>query len=326
LMVLGLQAPAFAAPSITALSPNTGPNACVVVVTGAGFTAFPEAQMTVNFERAGDVNGPATFTVISDSTLWVTTASLDAGQAYGVRVTDPGTPAGVLSAVTYTATAGAAGGCAPTITGFVPACGVAGDTVVITGTNLITAFDDDGDEQVGADVWFSPYDTAAPPVRLAVHTVPDVDDVTSISVVVPSQTTNGSNSGTADGPIKVETSTGSVFSTASFLVPPPDCTAPTGHTRAITFKLKKSGKASGVVSSTETTPFTACADAVPVKIQKKKKGGGWKTAASATTSDTGSYSAKTKGKPGKYRALAPATAVGTPAADCLKAKSATRKI
>ena len=109
-------------------------------------------------------------------------------------------------------------------------------------------------------------------------------------------------------------------------MPPPDCVAATGHTRAITLKLKKSGKASGVVSSTETTPFTDCVKAVPVKIQRKPKGKGWKNAGSATTSDTGSYSVKTKGKPGKYRALAPATQVGTPAADCLKAKSATRTI
>ena len=95
-------------------------------------------------------------------------------------------------------------------------------------------------------------------------------------------------------------------------MPPPDCTAATGHTRSITLKLKKSGKASGVVKSTETTPFTACVSAVPVKIQKKKKGGGWKTVKSATTSDTGSYSAKTAGKPGKYRSLAPKTSRGDP--------------
>ncbi len=117
-----------------------------------------------------------------------------------------------------------------------------------------------------------------------------------------------------------------MFSTTSFLTPPPDCTAATGHTRAITLKLTKSGKASGKVTSTETTPFTACVSAVPVKIQKKKKGGGWKTVKSATTSDTGSYSAKTAGKPGKYRSLAPKTSVGTPPADCAKAKSATRTI
>ena len=160
LMVLGLQAPAYAAPTITALSPTNGPNDCVVVVTGSGFTTFPEAQMTVDFERTGDVNGPLR-SPSSPTPRSGSPASLDAGQAYGVRVTDPGTPAGVLSAVTYTATAGA-GGCAPTITGFTT-CASAGDVVVITGTNLITAFDDDGDEQVGADVWFSPYDTAVPP-------------------------------------------------------------------------------------------------------------------------------------------------------------------
>ncbi len=51
--------------------------------------------------------------------------------------------------------------------------------------------------------------------------------------------------------------------------------------------------------------------AVPVKIQRKAKGGGWKNAGTATTTDTGSYSKKTKGKPGKYRAVASKT-TGTP--------------
>ena len=101
----------------------------------------------------------------------------------------------------------------------------------------------------------------------------------------------------------------------------------TEHARAITFKLKKSGKASGVVSSTEDPAFTDCVAAVPVKIQKKKNGGGWKTVASTTTDDTGSYTTKIKGKPGKYRALAPKVSLGDPVTDiCLKAKSATRTI
>ena len=83
--------------------------------------------------------------------------------------------------------------------------------MVITGTNLInTDFD-------GAEVLFSPYDTD----RSRTHTVPDVDDVTSLSVVVPS--------GSGDGPIQVITDVGTaVFSTANFLVPPPDCVAATG--------------------------------------------------------------------------------------------------
>ena len=79
-----------------------------------------------------------------------------------------------------------------------------------------------------------------------------------------------------------------VFSTTSFLVPPPDCVPDTGneHARSITFKIKKSGAASGVVSSTEDPAFTDCAAAVPVKIQRKTSGG-WKTVGKATTTDAG---------------------------------------
>ena len=118
--------------------------------------------------------------------------------------------------------------------------------------------------------------------------------------------------GAADGPIRVETfdttiGSGAALGATPFLMPPPDCAPATGHTRSITLKLKKNGQASGVVKSTEDPPFTDCVSAVPVKIQRKAKGGGWKNAGTATTTDTGSYSKKTKGKPGKYRALAPKT-------------------
>jgi hypothetical protein len=309
--MLGLEAPASAAVTISALSPTNGPTNCVVVATGTGFTDFPAAQMTVDFVTGAGptvVNAPD-FAVISATTLWVVNPGLSNGVSYNLRVANPSNTPGITSTATFLDVA-TAGGCAPTITAIAPTCGAAGSTVVITGTNLI---DSDLD---GAEVRFSPYD--AP--RIAAHTVPDVDDVTSLSVVVPS--------GSGDGPIEVITDItgGDIFSATNYLVPPPDCVAPTGHTRAITLKLKKSGKASGVVSSTETTPFTDCVKAVPVKIQRKPKGKGWKNAGSATTSDTGSYSVKTKGKPGKYRALAPATQVGTPAVDCLKAKSATRTI
>ncbi len=99
-----------------------------------------------------------------------------------------------------------------------------------------------------------------------------------------------------------------------------------GHTRSITLKLKKNGKASGVVSSTEDPPFKACVVDAPVKIQRKAKGGGWKTAGTANTDDTGKYTVKTKGKPGKYRAIASKVAGTTSADDCLKATSAIRTI
>jgi hypothetical protein len=183
---------------------------------------------------------------------------------------------------------------------------VAGTTVVITGTNLIQP------GFVGADVFFNPYAAA----QKATHTVPDVDDVTSLSVIVPS--------GSADGPVSVDTgvTANPVFSTDSFQVPPPDCPTAAGHTRSITLKLKDKLVAKGTVKSTETTPFTDCAASVPVKIQKKKSGS-WKTVGKTTTSDTGAYSKKIKNKKGKYRAIAVKTTVATDEV-CLKAKSPVR--
>jgi hypothetical protein len=203
---------------------------------------------------------------------------------------------------------------------------ICGDVVTITGTNLLFATNLDSANS-GGDVFFQ--DTTPPVETEASQPVPDLSSATSISAIVPS--------GVADGPIHVFTdidtnpTTGGVqgvFSTTSFLTPPPDCAPVTGneHARAITFKLKKSGSASGAVSSTEDPAFTACVADAPVKIQRKKNGS-WKNVASATTNDTGAYSATTKGKPGKYRALAKKVSLGDPVTDvCLKAKSATRTI
>jgi hypothetical protein len=313
LMVLGLQAPASAVVTISGLSPTSGPADCVVVATGTGFTDFPAAQMDVDFVTGGVPIAAADFFPIDDATLWVVTPGLTPGASYTLRVTNPANaPAGVSSAATFLATTGS-GGCAPTITSFTPTCGLAGTNVIITGTNLI-----ESDDFVGADVLFSPY----APAQLATHTVPDVDDVTSLSVLVPT--------GSGDGPISVQTDVGAaVFSTTSFLVPPPDCTPDTGneHARNITFKINKKGRASGVVSSTEDPAFTDCVAAVPVKIQRKTSSG-WKTVGRTTTDDAGSYTKKVKNKPGKqkFRALAPKVSLGDPVTDvCLKARSATRK-
>jgi IPT/TIG domain len=311
LMVLGLQAPASAVVTITALSPTSGPADCVVVATGTGFKDFPAAQMDVEFVTGGVATDAADFFPIDDATLWVTTPALTPGASYTLRVINPAnTPTGVSSTATFLATTGS-GGCAPTITSFTPTCGLAGAGVVITGTNLIAA------DLLGGEVRFSPYAAG----QIATHTVPDVDDVTSLSVLVPT--------GAGDGPISVDTDVGGpVFSTTSFLVPPPDCVPDTGneHARSITFRIKKSGATRGVVSSTEDPAFTDCVAAVPVKIQRKTSGG-WKTVGKTTTDDTGSYAKKVKNKPGKqkFRALAPKVSLGDPVTDvCLKAKSATR--
>ena len=108
------------------------------------------------------------------------------------------------------------------------------------------------------------------------------------------------------------------------------CVPPTGnvHARAISFKITKSGKASGKVSSTEDPAFTDCVAAVPVKIQRKTSSG-WKTVGKTTTSYTGSYAKKVKNPKGKqkFRALAPKVSLGDTVTDvCSKAMSATRKV
>ena len=333
LMVLGLQTPAFAAVTITALAPTSGPPGCIVVATGTGFRDFPAATdpddpatgTTVQFVTSANqapgsaITADNIFAFSDGLTMWVEAPSgLAAGTSYFLRVDNPATAgAGITSTATFLATTGA-GGCAPTITSFTPTCASANSTVTITGTNLQDA------AMNGAAVFFAPYTTEAAPV------VPDVSDVTSLTVVVPS--------GTTDGPIKIinEVTGGTVpfagsepglFSTTSFLVPPPDCVAevPTAHARSITLTLSGHVKAKGKVSSTEDPAFTDCVSGVPVKIQRKTSSG-WKNVGSATTSDTGSYSKKVKDKAGKYRAIAKKVSLGDPVTDtCTKATSAVRK-
>jgi hypothetical protein len=324
LMVLGLEAPAMAAPAVTSFTPTTGPTDCVVVITGTGFTDVPQAQQDLIFvgPAAGagdDISVPdADWARISSTEIWTEVpAALALGVSYTIQVTDP--TGGAASTGTFLRSTGV-GACAPTITSITPTCGVAFDTVVIAGTNLI------GPGLVGGQTRFSPYDTD----RIAAHVVPDVDVPTSISVVVPS--------GSTDGKVQVTTfdtdgatagvQGGIAFSPTVFDIS--DACAPvTGneHARAISFKITKAGKASGVVSSTEEEPFTACVSEVPVKIQRKK-GGAWKTVGKTTTDDQGNYTKKVKNPKGtqKFRALAPKVSLGDPVTDvCLKARSAVRK-
>jgi len=320
MMVLGLAAPASAAPAISAISPNSGDVDCVVAVTGTGFDqpgAF--AISDVRFTGAGGIDTEdAIFHVVSDTELWTTVPG--AAETGAITVTD-GNGDSDDSAV-FTVTTPTAGNCAPTIASFVPKCGVVGTVVTITGTNLLESSGDDSvpTDPDGGRVRFNPYTSNA------IHTGA-AESPTTLSVNVPASA--------ADGPIRVRTIVttpdSEVTSTESFdvVADAADCdtTLPT-HARSITFKINKKGKASGVVSSAEDPAFTDCVAAVPVKIQRKKAGGGWKTVGKTTTDDTGAYTKKVKNKKGKqkFRALAPKVSLGDPATDvCLKAKSATRK-
>jgi hypothetical protein len=320
MMVLGLAAPASAAPAVTAISPTSGPVDCVVVITGSGFDLAGDLAIDeVAFTTALIGDTPADFHVVSDTEIWTT---VPGGVATGaIRVTD--IDGNFADSQVFTRTTGTdTGGCAPTIASFAPTCGVVGTVVTITGTNLLSHSGDDlpaatATDPEGGEVQFNPYTGAG-----ANHTGA-AESPTTLVVNVEANA--------VDGPIRVITGVDSVDSATPFDVAADatECAPVTGteHPRSITFKINKKGKASGVVSSAEDPAFTDCVAAVPVKIQRKKAGGGWKTVGKTTTDDTGAYTKKVKNKKGKqkFRALAPKVSLGDPVTDvCLKAKSATR--
>jgi hypothetical protein len=307
LMVLGLAAPASAVLGPITFTPASGPAGCVIVITGTDFQGPDVDSVQINLVDAD-------FEIQSDTEIWATAN----GETGFVTVGKSATGESVSSGTAFTDTGTGAGGCASTITSFTPTCGTVGTTVSITGTNLVQP---SGTTYVGADTEFSPF-TGTDGID-ATHTGAG-ESPTSLSVLVPT--------GAKTGPISVETAVSEVFSAADFTVvtDPALCVppTPTAHARSISFKIKKTGKASGVVSSTEDPAFTDCVAAVPVKIQRKKNGA-WKTVGKTTTTDTGSYTKKVKNPKGKqkFRALAPKVSLGDPVTDtCSKAKSAVRKI
>ena len=213
------------------------------------------------------------------------TATVPTGATTGpIKVTTPGGTG--ASSTNFTVVP------APTITSFTPAFGPVGTQVKITGAN----FSGTG------------FTTTSVTFNGVAATTKTVDSPTQITATVPSTATTGT--------IKVTTPGGSATTATNF-------TVSKTHSRSITFKLKKSGKASGAVSVGDG--FTACTASVPVKIQRKSNGN-WKNAGTTTTTATGSYSKKTKGKPGKYRAIAPKVALNNGVDVCLKDKSPTQTI
>jgi len=215
LLVLGLEAPAFAALGITGFTPASGPTNCVVVITG---TDFQNPNVTgVSF---GATVAPV-FAIQSDTEIWV---SAPAASGF-ITLTKAATGETVSSSTQYTGTGAAPGDCAPTITNFAPKCGVVGTTVTIDGTNLI-----DGPGLTGAVVEFSPF-TAAGVGVTATHTGA-AETPAKLVVNVPALA--------ADGRIQVTTDGGSPFSTDSFdvVTDPADCAAAAGHTRSITLKQR----------------------------------------------------------------------------------------
>jgi hypothetical protein len=277
-VVLGLEAPAFAVlPSITSFSPSSGPAGCVVVITGTDFDNPVVSSV--------DIGGtPVTaFKIVSATTIWATVAGTTSGT---IHVTNASGTANSPTDFTNTNP----GACSPTITSLTPCSGSAGSTVQITGTNLLANADP---ATTQTDVRFAPYTT------LAVHTTPNAETPTTLSVLVPS--------GAADGPIRVSTfndvdGEGAVLSATAFQVPPPDIQCwPPMHARSVTLRLRRHLVARGKVSVGDG--FTDCVAAIPVRIQRRASGH-WKTVGRTTTTDTGSYKKRIRDRAGKYRAEA----------------------
>jgi hypothetical protein len=279
MIMLGLEAPAFAViPTITSFSPTSGPAGCVVEITGTDFDNPVVSSV--------DIGGtPVTaFKIVSATKIWATVAGTTSGTIHVTNAS--GT---VNSPTDFTNTN--PGTCSPTITSFTPCAGSAGSTVQITGTNLLASADPATTQTA---VRFAPYTT------LAVHTTPNAETPTALSVLVPS--------GAADGAIRVSTfndvvGEGAVLSATAFQVPPPEAQCwPPMHARSITLRLRRHLVARGKVSVGDE--FTDCVAAVPVRIQRRVSGH-WKTVGRTTTTDTGSYKKRIRDRAGKYRAEAP---------------------
>ena len=155
----------------------------------------------------------------------------------------------------------------PTITSFTPNRGLAGTSVVITGTNFSGA----------TSVKFN--GTTATFV---------VNSSTQITATVPT--------GATTGPVTVTnavgTATGATFTVAAPVVK---------HNRSVSLNLHKHLIARGTVNVADG--FNACRSHVTVKIQRLKNGV-WRTVGSDQTSANGKYKKVLKDEDGKYRALA----------------------
>jgi hypothetical protein len=177
------------------------------------------------------------------------------------------------------------------ITEISPTSGAVGATVTITGVGF----------QGATNVRFFNG------IEAIFQIVTNTETVDTITATVPF--------GAATGPITV-VSPGGTATSADFTIG-----AGGGHERNVTLKLSGALRMKGKVKVPDGT--AECANGVSVRLQKKKKGGGWNTLKTVTTNDTGNYSGKVKNKSGKYRALAPKTTTAG-GESCLKDVSPVR--
>jgi hypothetical protein len=284
--------PAGCSPTADSFAPTCGPAGTDVTITGTNL-----------LQGVSPVNGADVFFspfVTSPGTgIAATPAAATTPTFTSVTVDVPvGAADGPIGVVTFDDVVGEGADFSPTqfdfgscITEVSPSSGDPGATVIITGV---------GFEGV-TTVTFA---GAGGPVQAIFTLTTNTPTFDTITATVPV--------GAINGPITVNTPGGNP--TVDFTV------GTTTVNRSVTLKLKDSLRMKGKVTSNVTPDCTA---GVSVKLQRKKKGGGWKTLKTVTTSDTGAYSSKVKNKAGRYRSVAPKVTVGT--TDCPKAVSPVRK-
>jgi hypothetical protein len=359
LLVLGLEAPAFAAaPTITSFTPTTGPTGCVVTITGTNFDNPMVSDVEFN-----DVNA-ANFTVVSATQI---RAEVGASTTGKIDVTN------LDGTATSTTDFTVAAGCAPTITSFTPTCGQAGTSVSITGTNLLDASDSAGtvtfnttvapstavvsatqitafvpsgattgkvkvdtgvgtaatstaDFTVGSCVTITSFTPTSGPVGTVVKiTGTGFTGATAVSfnnVNATTFTVDSATQITATVPTGATTGKIKVTTPSGSATSTADFVVGTLHSRSITLSLRKHLVARGMVSVGDA--FTACAASVPVKIQRRVSGH-WKTVGSTTTTSTGAYKKRIRDRAGRYRARATRVSLNSGADICSRATSPVRR-
>jgi len=316
------------APTITSFTPTFGPAGTKVTINGTKFTGATTVMVGTKADPAFTVNSDTKITATVQNGAKSGPVKVTTRDGTGTSATDFTVgSAPVPQIASFTPTSGPVG-TAVTIdgTGFTgvtsvtfggvsdPTFKVVSDTQItatvpttaVTGKIEVTSPAGTGTSKTDFTVT-SPFISSFDPVKgpwgtQVIITGGNLTNATAVkfggtaaatfSVNSGTQITATVANGTVTGPITITSSVGTGTSADPFTVL---------HERTISLGLSKHLRASGEVRCDDGT--VACAQSVPVKIQRKVSGE-WKTVGTGFTTSSGSYAIHVPDKPGKYRAIA----------------------